>query len=206
MIDGMQVPGVESVEDINPSQPNDVIAAVELGDSRTADGAVAAAEKAAHSWRTTLLRHAETFVTEQRIFSMTVRMTLVTISHAKRAKRSWKQSAKPGEPWRSLSPANASAAPGSDWTCLKEAGTSLRSPHAAPPASRFPSYAAEISPASVIRTGRFESELAAAYGAFMEPSGRNWWQPVANATASRTAQTGGPATGGNPRQRFRSAW
>src|SRR5581483_5855114 len=28
------------------------------------------------------------------------------------------------------------------------------------------------------------------YGAFMEPSGRNRWQPAANATVARTAQTG----------------
>ena len=43
-------------------------------------------------------------------------------------------------------------------------------------------------------------------GAFMEPSGRNRWQSVANRTRSKTAQTGRPATGGNPRQPFRSAW
>src|SRR6266851_4159366 len=41
-------------------------------------------------------------------------------------------------------------------------------------------------------------------GAFMEPSGRNRWQPVANGTPPKTAQTGRSATGGNPRQRFRS--
>jgi hypothetical protein len=39
----------------------------------------------------------------------------------------------------------------------------------------------------------------------MEPSGRNQWQPVANATASKPAQTSRSATGSNPRQRFRSA-
>jgi hypothetical protein len=39
-------------------------------------------------------------------------------------------------------------------------------------------------------------------GAFMEPSGRNQWQPVANGRASKTAQTSRSATGGNPRQRF----
>jgi hypothetical protein len=33
----------------------------------------------------------------------------------------------------------------------------------------------------------------------MEPSGRNRWQPVANGTRSKTAQTGRSATGGNPR-------
>jgi hypothetical protein len=38
----------------------------------------------------------------------------------------------------------------------------------------------------------------------MEPSGRNRWQPVANARRSKTAQTGRSATGGNPRQPFRS--
>ena len=43
-------------------------------------------------------------------------------------------------------------------------------------------------------------------GAFMEPSGRNRWQPVANGTPPKTAQTSRSATGGNPRQRFRSAW
>jgi hypothetical protein len=43
-------------------------------------------------------------------------------------------------------------------------------------------------------------------GAFMEPSGRNRWQPVANGTRSKTAQIGRSATGGNPWQRFRSAW
>ena len=43
-------------------------------------------------------------------------------------------------------------------------------------------------------------------GAFMEPSGRNRWQPVANGTSPKTAQIGRSATGGNPRQRFRSAW
>ncbi len=43
-------------------------------------------------------------------------------------------------------------------------------------------------------------------GAFMEPSGRNRWQPVANGKRSKTAQTGRSATGGNPRQPFRSAW
>ena len=43
-------------------------------------------------------------------------------------------------------------------------------------------------------------------GAFMEPSGRNRWQPVATGTSSKTAQTGRVATGGNPRQPFRGAW
>src|SRR5512133_970946 len=43
-------------------------------------------------------------------------------------------------------------------------------------------------------------------GAFMEPSGRNRWQPVANETHSNTAQIDRSATGRNPRQRFRSAW
>ena len=38
----------------------------------------------------------------------------------------------------------------------------------------------------------------------MEPSGRNRWQPVANGTRSKTAQTGRSATGGNPRQPFRN--
>jgi hypothetical protein len=44
------------------------------------------------------------------------------------------------------------------------------------------------------------------HGALMEPSGRNRWQPVANGSALKTAQIGRLATGGNPRQRFRSAW
>src|SRR5205807_8319569 len=35
-----------------------------------------------------------------------------------------------------------------------------------------------------------------------EPSGRNQWQPVANETPPKTAQTSRSATGGNPRQRF----
>jgi hypothetical protein len=43
-------------------------------------------------------------------------------------------------------------------------------------------------------------------GAFMEPSGRNRWQPVANETPPKTAQTRRSATSGNPRQPFRSAW
>ena len=38
----------------------------------------------------------------------------------------------------------------------------------------------------------------------MEPSGRNRWQPVANRTRSKIAQTGRSATGGKPRQPFRS--
>jgi hypothetical protein len=41
-------------------------------------------------------------------------------------------------------------------------------------------------------------------GAFMEPSGRNPWQPVPNGTPPKTAQTSRSATGGNPRQPFRS--
>src|SRR6266404_6224745 len=40
----------------------------------------------------------------------------------------------------------------------------------------------------------------------MEPSGRNRWQPVANGSTPKTAQTGRSTTGGNPRQPFRSAW
>src|SRR5207249_8735859 len=36
-------------------------------------------------------------------------------------------------------------------------------------------------------------------GAFMEPSGRNRWQPVANGTGPKTAQISRSATGGNPR-------
>jgi hypothetical protein len=44
------------------------------------------------------------------------------------------------------------------------------------------------------------------HGAFMEPSGRNRWQPLAKGRAPKTAQIGRFATGGNPRQRIRSAW
>jgi len=40
----------------------------------------------------------------------------------------------------------------------------------------------------------------------MEPSGRNRWQPVANRSPMKKAQTGQSAAGGNPRQPFRSAW
>src|SRR6266496_933260 len=36
-------------------------------------------------------------------------------------------------------------------------------------------------------------------GAFMEPSGRNRWQPVANGSAPKAAQTGRSATGGDSR-------
>src|SRR6266852_4818162 len=39
-------------------------------------------------------------------------------------------------------------------------------------------------------------------GAFMEPSGRNRWQPVANEAPPKTAQTSQSATGGSPRQPF----
>src|SRR5665647_3130496 len=42
------------------------------------------------------------------------------------------------------------------------------------------------------------------HGAFMEPSGRNRSQPVANVMTPKTAQISRFATGGNPRQRFRS--
>jgi hypothetical protein len=38
-------------------------------------------------------------------------------------------------------------------------------------------------------------------GAFMEPSGRNPWQPVANRVTSQTAKMGGSATPPNGRQR-----
>jgi len=41
-------------------------------------------------------------------------------------------------------------------------------------------------------------------GAFMEPSGRNQWQSVANGRPPKTAQTSQFATDGNPRQPFRS--
>jgi hypothetical protein len=41
-------------------------------------------------------------------------------------------------------------------------------------------------------------------GAFMEPSGRNRWQPGANGRAPKAAQIGGSASSGNPRQPFRS--
>ena len=60
--------------------------------------------------------------------------------------------------------------------------------------------------ASASAIGMRGAGLAARHGAFMEPSGRNRWQPVANGTRSKTAQTGRSATGGNPRQPFRSAW
>jgi hypothetical protein len=38
----------------------------------------------------------------------------------------------------------------------------------------------------------------------MEPSGRNRWQPPANATIAKTAQIGGSATAGNQSQRSRN--
>jgi len=46
-------------------------------------------------------------------------------------------------------------------------------------------------------------DLDAEDGAFMEPSGGNQWQPLANAPGPKTAQTRQSATGGNPRQPFR---
>ncbi len=38
------------------------------------------------------------------------------------------------------------------------------------------------------------------HGAFMEPSGRNRWQPVANGTSPKRAEIGGSATVRNRRQ------
>jgi hypothetical protein len=50
------------------------------------------------------------------------------------------------------------------------------------------------------------SDLDAKDEAFMEPSRGNHWQPLANASGQKTAQTSRSATLGNPRQRFKTAW
>jgi CrcB-like protein involved in camphor resistance len=43
----------------------------------------------------------------------------------------------------------------------------------------------------VAGSGLYRRDSAGAgYGAFMEPSGRNLWQPVANSSAAKTAQIG----------------
>jgi hypothetical protein len=43
--------------------------------------------------------------------------------------------------------------------------------------------------ASVLTSELTEAKLADPNGAFMEPSGRNQWQPVANATAAKTPKS-----------------
>jgi hypothetical protein len=57
------------------------------------------------------------------------------------------------------------------------------------------------------RYGAFPSGIGAAGdGAFMEPSGRNQWQQVANDSAQKTARIGRSATGRNPVSAGNSVW